>query len=102
MALSGPGETWLKSRPGWWGELPVIGVSVWYEGGGVARSWFGPDDGVQVVCAYHPEGRRTFCHGYDEYTDPLERGAPKSGLQIDPARFQRIYEAALADNWRAD
>lgn len=90
-----------RSRPNWWGPLPVIGVSVWYTGARVARSWMGPVEGVQCVIAHHPGGARTHIDGYDEYTCPGDEAAPvKLGEEIALEAHTAVHAAAIADTWR--
>jgi hypothetical protein len=97
---SGPNGEWLEG-PESWGTLPVICWRVWYADGSDVKAEDPadlPTEGVEVVCAHHPGGRRTFCTSKDAYLLP---GVRLLGKWMPTLReFQALYDRAVADPWR--
>jgi hypothetical protein len=96
---SGPGGTWYTTDDVWSRiDLPIVGWSLWYADGSVARGdWSAaPRVGVQALMLEHPGRLRTIVTGRDEYGLPGEV-VTKLGLMIDIAEFDRIVARAMAD-----
>lgn len=77
--------------------MPVEAYKIWYSDGSWSTDWeTSPDEDVQIVMLYHPDGYRTIQHGLDEYIDPTGQcSRVKLGKWMLDDKYDSLIKTAL-------